>query len=328
MQRADVLHQGSLLVFKAQCMIKQDAILNAKLLVVDDRAENVDLLAAILYQAGYTNVSSTTVPNDVFCLHEKNRYDLILLDLNMPGMDGFEVMAKLKLIEEDSYLPVLAITAQPRFKIAALEAGARDFITKPYDLVEVRQRIHNILEVRLLYKEVAEYARIHKELALHDALTGLPNRRLLLDRLVILLLHAKRTQHRIAVMYLDLDGFKAINDIYGHDCGDKLLIMASERLRFATREEDTVARLGGDEFMVVVGDISDLSDIDRPANIIIRELSQPYLIDGIEVSVTASIGVSFYPDDGIDVDVLIRRADQALYQAKHAGKNRYRTSHR
>ncbi|MES2831619.1 MAG: diguanylate cyclase [Pseudomonadota bacterium] len=307
-------------------MIKQDAILNAKLLVVDDRAENVDLLAAILYQAGYTSVSSTTEPNDVFRLHEENRYDLILLDLNMPGMDGFEVMAKLKQIEEDSYLPVLAITAQPRFKIAALEAGARDFITKPYDLVEVRQRIHNILEVRLLYKEVAEYARIHKELALHDALTGLPNRRLLLDRLVTLLLHAKRTQHRIAVMYLDLDGFKAVNDVHGHDCGDKLLIMASERLRFATREEDTIARLGGDEFMVVIGDISELSDIDRPATTIIRELSQPYLIDGIEVSVTASIGVSFYPDDGLDVDVLIRRADQALYEAKHAGKNRYRTS--
>jgi len=307
-------------------MIKQDAILNAKLLVVDDRAENVDLLAAILYQAGYTSVTSTTEPNDVFRLHEENRYDLILLDLNMPGMDGFEVMEKLKQIEEDSYLPVLAITAQPRFKIAALEAGARDFITKPYDLVEVRQRIHNILEVRLLYKEVAEYARIHKELALHDALTGLPNRRLLLDRLVTLLLHAKRTQHRIAVMYLDLDGFKAVNDAHGHDCGDKLLIMASERLRFATREEDTIARLGGDEFMVVIGDISELSDIDRPATTIIRELSQPYLIDGVEVTVTASIGVSFYPDDGVDVDVLIRRADQALYEAKHAGKNRYRTS--
>jgi len=307
-------------------MIKQDAILNAKLLVVDDRAENVDLLAAILYQAGYTSVSSTTEPNDVFRLHAENRYDLILLDLNMPGMDGFEVMAKLKQIEEDSYLPVLAITAQPRFKIAALEAGARDFITKPYDLVEVRQRIHNILEVRLLYKEVAEYARIHKELALHDALTGLPNRRLLLDRLVTLLLHAKRTQHRIAVLYLDLDGFKAVNDQHGHDCGDKLLIMASERLRFATREEDTIARLGGDEFMVVIGDISELSDIDRPATTIIRELSEPYLIDGAKVSVTASIGVSFYPDDGVDVDVLIRRADQALYEAKHAGKNRYRTS--
>ena len=307
-------------------MIKQDAILNARLLVVDDRAENVDLLVAILHQAGYMRVSWTTEPSEVFALHQKHRFDLILLDLNMPEMDGFEVMEKLKEIEEDAYLPVLAITAQPRFKIAALEAGARDFITKPYDLVEVRQRIHNILEVRLLYKEVAEYARVHKELALHDALTGLPNRRLLLDRLITLLLHAKRTQQRIAVMYLDLDGFKAVNDVHGHDCGDKLLIMAAERLKFATREEDTIARLGGDEFMVVIGDIAEQDDIHRPATNIIGELSEPYLIDGVRISVTVSIGVSFYPDDGADVDVLIRRADQALYQAKHAGKNRYCTS--
>ena len=304
-------------------MIKQDAILNARLLVVDDRVENVDLLVAILHQAGYTRVSWTTDPSEVLALHEAQHFDLILLDLNMPGMDGFEVMEKLKQVEEDAYLPVLAITAQPRFKIAALEAGARDFITKPYDLIEVRQRIHNILEVRLLYKEVAEYARVHKELALHDALTGLPNRRLLLDRLITLLLHAKRAQRRIAVMYLDLDGFKAVNDQYGHDVGDKLLIMAAERLRFAAREEDTIARLGGDEFMVVIGDIAEIGDIHRPATNIIRELSEPYLIDNIRVSVTASVGISFYPDDGVDVDVLIRRADTALYQAKHAGKNQY-----
>lgn len=305
-------------------MIKQQSILNAQLLVVDDRAENVDLLVAILHQAGYVNVSATTEPRDVFSLHEVNRYDLILLDLNMPGMDGFEVMQQLKLIEKDGYLPVLAITAQPRFKIPALEGGARDFITKPYDLVEVRQRIHNILEVRLLYKEVAEYARIQKELALHDALTGLPNRRLLLDRLVTLLLHAKRTRQRIAIMYMDLDGFKTVNDVYGHDCGDKLLIMAADRLRYAAREEDTIARLGGDEFMVVIGDVADIADVYRPADNIIRELSQPYLIDGQPISVTASLGISFYPDNGHDVDVLIRSADRALYDAKHAGKNRYR----
>ena len=307
-------------------MIKQDAILNAKILVVDDRTENVDLLVAILHQAGYSRVTATCEPSDVFSLHEEHRYDLILLDLNMPGMDGFEVMEKLKQIEVEGYLPVLAITAQPRFKIAALEAGARDFITKPYDLVEVRQRIHNMLEVRLLYKRIAEYARIHKELALHDALTGLPNRRLLLDRLITLLLHAKRMQQRIAVMYLDLDGFKAVNDMHGHDCGDKLLIMAAERLRYAAREEDTIARLGGDEFMVVLGDINAMEDVDRPASNIIRELSEPYLIDGTMIKITASIGVSFYPDDGTDVDGLIRCADQALYLAKNSGKNRYLTS--
>ena len=114
--------------------------------------------------------------------------------------------------------------------------------------------------------------------------------------------------------------------MHGHDCGDKLLIMAAARLRYAAREEDTIARLGGDEFMVVIGDIAELGDIHRPATNIIRELSEPYLIDGIRINVTASVGISFYPDNGVDVDVLIRRADLALYEAKHAGKNRYCTA--
>jgi two-component system cell cycle response regulator len=116
-------------------------------------------------------------------LHREHNYDLILLDLQMPGLNGFQVMKGLKEIEQGGYLPVLALTAQPSFKIAALEAGARDFISKPFDLLEVHKRIHNMLEVRLLYKELAQYSRAQQELALHDALTGLPNRRLLEDRI-------------------------------------------------------------------------------------------------------------------------------------------------
>ena len=135
-------------------------ILNASILVVDDQESNVSLLEQLLSDAGYTSVASTMNPREVCALHRKNGYDLILLDLQMPGMDGFEVMAGLKANDADGYLPVVVITAQPGHKLRALQAGAKDFISKPFDLVEVKTRIHNMLEVRLLYKRLENYSKL------------------------------------------------------------------------------------------------------------------------------------------------------------------------
>ncbi len=132
-------------------------ILGARILIVDDQASNVSLLEQLLGEAGYSSVSSTMNPREVCALHRKNQYDLILLDLQMPGMDGFEVMEGLKTNEADGYLAVLVITAQPGHKLRALQAGAKDFIGKPFDLVEVRTRIRNMLEVRLLYRKLENY---------------------------------------------------------------------------------------------------------------------------------------------------------------------------
>jgi PAS domain S-box-containing protein len=133
-------------------MIAATDILNASILIVDDQEPNVSLLEELLREAGYTQVASTMSPQDVCALHRKHRYDLILLDLQMPVMDGFQVMAGLKTNTADSYLPVIVLTAQPGHKLRALQSGAKDFISKPFDLVEVKTRIHNMLEVRLLYK--------------------------------------------------------------------------------------------------------------------------------------------------------------------------------
>jgi PAS domain S-box-containing protein len=135
------------------------AIFDAGILIVDDQESNVILLEQTLKGAGYTNVSSTTNPLEVCALARKNRYDLILLDLQMPGMDGFEVMAKLKADDSEDYLSVLVVTAQPDHKLRALGSGAKDFVTKPFDILEVRTRIYNMLEVRLLYKKLAGYSR-------------------------------------------------------------------------------------------------------------------------------------------------------------------------
>jgi serine phosphatase RsbU (regulator of sigma subunit) len=138
-------------------------ILNAKILVVDDQEVNVRLLEGMLRIAGYTSVESTTDPNQVCELHRRNRYCLILLDLQMPGMDGFQVMEGLKEIEGDGYLPVLVITAQPGHKLRALEAGAKDFVGKPFDMAELRARVHNILEVRLLHLASQNHSKALEE---------------------------------------------------------------------------------------------------------------------------------------------------------------------
>jgi PAS domain S-box-containing protein len=141
-------------------------ILNASILIVDDQEANVRLLEQMLREAGYTSLASTMNPREVCELHRKNRYDLILLDLEMPGMDGFQVMEGLKEIETDSYLSVLVITAQPGHKLRALQTGAKDFVSKPFDLVEVKTRIHNMLEVRLLYKKIENYSKVLEQTVL------------------------------------------------------------------------------------------------------------------------------------------------------------------
>ena len=138
-------------------MISTPDILNAKILIVDDQEANVRLLEQMLSDARYTCIASTMNPREVSGLYRQNRYDLILLDLQMPGMDGFQVLEALKQIEPKGYLPVLVITAQPGHKLRALQAGAKDFVSKPFDLVEVQTRIHNMLEVRLLYKQLENY---------------------------------------------------------------------------------------------------------------------------------------------------------------------------
>jgi PAS domain S-box-containing protein len=135
-------------------MIGAEDILAARILIVDDQGANVTLLTRMLEEVGYRHVTATMNPLEVCALHRKHQYDLILLDLQMPVMDGFQVMAGLKTNLNDGYLPVIVLTAQPGHKLRALEAGARDFISKPFDLVEVKTRIRNMIEVRLLYRQL------------------------------------------------------------------------------------------------------------------------------------------------------------------------------
>jgi diguanylate cyclase (GGDEF)-like protein len=305
-------------------MVCDDAILAAGILIVDDREANVQLLEQMLRGAGYTRITTTRDPCAVCALHRDNHYDLILLDLQMPAMDGFQVMEALKEIETDGYLPVLAITAHPAHKLRALQGGAKDFVCKPFDLAEVLMRVHNMLEVRLLHETASNLAKMLESQALNDSLTGLANRRLLADRMTIALGHARRKKSAMAVIYLDLDGFKQINDTLGHGAGDILLKTVASRLVASVREEDTVARLGGDEFILALWHVSGADYAARAAVRAIEAVSRPCDIEGTTVSITISAGISIYPEHGEDADSLMKSADQALYEAKHCGKNAYR----
>jgi len=140
--------------------LPEDDILSARILIVDDQEANLRLLERLLGEAGYRNVTTCAQPREVCALHRANDYDLILLDLQMPGMDGFQVMEALKTNIADAWLPVIVLTAQPGHKLRALQAGAKDFISKPFDIVEARTRIQHMLEVRLLYRRLADHARV------------------------------------------------------------------------------------------------------------------------------------------------------------------------
>lgn len=304
-------------------MIGTADFLNASILIVDDQAANVYLLEQMLQDAGYLFVTSTTDPCSVRALHIENQYDLILLDLLMPDMDGFQVMESLRKIETEVRVPILVISAQTNSNLRALDSGANDFISKPFDLREAKTRIHNLLEVRLLYKKLEHYSHELELLALHDTLTGLPNRRLLMERLSLAISHVRRNNISMAVMYLDLDGFKQINDTMGHEAGDSLLNMVAARLVDAVRQEDTVARLGGDEFVIVLGDLNNAKDINTLALKLIDTIALPYHIQSRDISITVSIGISFYPQHGEDPDALMKSADIAMYEAKKSGKNCY-----
>jgi len=302
-------------------MISTSDILNASILIVDDQEANIKLLQQMLADAGYMNIDSTTDPYAVCTMHLKNKYDLILLDLHMPGRDGFQVMKELGKNAADDYLPVLVITAQPDYKLRALAAGAKDFISKPFDILEAKTRIHNMLEVRLLYKQLEHYNQVLESMALNDPLTDLPNQRLLMDRLSLSIAHARRSKKSTALLYLDLQGFKQINDSLGQDNSDILLGMVASRLRQTVRQVDTVARLSNDEFVISLWELSHANGLNALKGRILQSMSEPFHIQGNAIILTAHIGVGIYPADGEKAETLIESAYEALYEAKRNGKN-------
>jgi diguanylate cyclase (GGDEF)-like protein/PAS domain S-box-containing protein len=444
-------------------MISQTDIQHARILIVDDQPVNIELLEYLLTSTGYKDVRSTTDPRVVASWHAEHHFGLIILDLQMPGMSGFEVMDALKPLEPDGWLPVLVVTAQPDHKLRAFETGARDFISKPFDPIETLTRIRNMLEMRLLHNRERNYAtrleqtvrertaelqrfrsamdatadaiflldaanaelvdvnegacrmlgyprgellgqsasrlglgepqalraqadrladyaaaigparspelneldlmrrdliavpvelywqllqrpgqptvmlgvardiserrqaeELLQHMAHYDSLTGLPNRTLFFKIVADAITVAQDKSRRIVVLMIGLDRFKNINDSLGTALGDDLLRQFSNRLVQTARIRDTVGRVGGDEFALILTMSRDQQEAVHAANEVREALRQPFELAGHQAVLSASIGISMYPDDATDPETLVKYADTAMERAKQAGRDGYR----
>ncbi len=322
-----------------------------KILIIDDTPANLRTFGAAL--ASEFSLQIATSGEEGLVLAAKSPPDLILLDIMMSGIDGYETCRRLKADPELHVIPVVFITAMTEndAESAGLELGAADYITKPLNIRIARQRIRNLLERESLRKEVEasrdelqiykkhleelvqartlalSIAEVHaadlEGLAYYDPLTGVPNRRLMVDRLSQSLAKSKRTAKQLAVCYFDLDGFKPVNDELGHDAGDILLCEMTARLRNILREYDTLARVGGDEFVLILCNIEQETECFDILERVLATIRMPFAIKNKTVAVSASVGVTLHPQDEASVGDLLRHADQAMYEAKQTGKNRF-----
>lgn len=285
----------------------------ALVLVVDDDRSTRAALKHALVRSGF-RVAEAQDGSQALDWLEQNEADAILMDALMPAMDGFTACAALKRHPQWKDIPVLMITAlEDRHSIErAFEAGASDFIPKPIHLSVVNQRVRRIIEATRTQRHA-------HNLAYSDALTGLPNRLKFNEYLTQGLQQAGKNGNALAVLFLDLDRFKFINDTMGHEAGDELLRLIALRLKGCVRTDDCVSRLGGDEFTVLLDDLPTPAIAASVAQNICRTVSAPLVLKDQEMVVTASVGISVYPNDGQDISSLLRHAETAMYRAKQSG---------
>ncbi|BAL22540.1 EAL domain-containing protein [Azoarcus sp. KH32C] len=303
----------------------------ASLLVVDDIPENIhELLEALKSEYRIRVARNGAEALDV--VQGPTPPDLVLLDILMPDMDGYEVCRRIKEMPGGDRIPVLFVTVVDATdeKVKGFELGAADYITKPFDIDEVRARIRTHLELarlrRFLEDLVAQRSAMlqvseekYRVLAHRDPLTGLANRMLFAELLSHAILHAERSQNQFALLFLDLDRFKTINESLGHKVGDQLLIEGAKRLKALLPDSDAIARIGGDEFNIIV-DHSDDMPIDLMAQRMIDAFAEPFVAAGHSVYVGVSVGIALFPADGTSAEVLQSSADAALHQAKMQGR--------
>ena len=418
---------------------------SARVMMVDDEPSTLDVLCSFLQEAGYRSLIPTSEPRKALELLAGERPDVVLLDLVMPEVSGFDIIQAMRTEAGLDHIPIIVLTSYTSadMKIRALELGATDFLAKPVDSSELILRLKNTLAAKAhldrlklaldnsglalwdfdvranrIYlseqwqallggparasviarhelealispedlpplstrlNDVLEGASSHYDVeyrvrnlcgdwiwirtigkaverdaqgravritgtnsditarkraeielahqATHDGLTGLPNRGLFYDRLKRAMMRSHRSKRLMAVMYVDIDTFKSVNDTSGHDAGDALLKGFAQRLVACMRETDTVARIGGDEFTLVVEELTGREAGSHIAEKIVAAMRPEFVVDGRALTVTASVGVALYAGvDHITADALIKKADEALYAAKSGGRNKFRVA--
>jgi two-component system, cell cycle response regulator len=302
-----------------------------RILVVDDHPDNVEIINARLSSRGFT-VETATNGQEALDQVLANPPHLILLDVMMPLMDGYEVARRIKTNEALPFIPIILVTARDSTadKVEGLDAGADDYLTKPINFPELEARVRSMLRIKRLQDELDQKNRELevankrlRRLSITDGLTELFNHRHMHELLHEEFERTKRSSEPLAVLMLDLDRFKHINDTYGHPTGDVILYETARILRESAREIDMVGRYGGEEFIVI------LPGTDEEAAALFAERVRSavgehvYRDEANEVRMTVSGGVASYPGEGVGhPDMLIKRADEALYSAKTSGRDR------
>ncbi|MHB1189948.1 MAG: two-component system response regulator [Armatimonadota bacterium] len=296
-----------------------------RILIAEDDLVSRKLLEAMLTKWGYEVVVTCNGDEALKILQGSDPPRLAILDWMMPGTDGVEVCREVRNTVKEPYIYILMLTAKSRKQdsIEGLKAGADDYIVKPFDANELKVRLNAGNRILNLQAQLFSAREILRKQATCDPLTGLPNRLLFSDRLTYSLSQARRHENLVAVMFLDLDRFKLINDTLGHNTGDALLKEVAERLSRSLREVDTIARMGGDEFTIIATGLSSPKDAKRIAKSIIQSFSKGFHVDGHDLFITPSIGIRLYPLFGSDAETLVKNADTAMYRAKDQGRNGY-----
>ncbi|MFQ5674643.1 MAG: EAL domain-containing protein [bacterium] len=300
---------------------------NLNLLLIENETDGIEDLKQVLSGGctpSFQLKSCRRLEEGIACASGGD-FDVVLFDISLPDGQGLHALEKF--IEKVPDLPVIALMGKDDsvFGKKAVEVGAQDYLGKEqFDHQLLSRSVSYSLERHRLLRELKAARMAERFLAHRDNLTELPNRRLFYDRLQQSILHAKRYGHLFAILFLDLDGFKTVNDKLGHGTGDLLLQKAAERLRSCVRQSDTVARWGGDEFTIILNRIANDQDAITVAQKILDSISEPFIINEHELFVSTSIGISLYPSDGTDQEQLLKKADTAMYRAKQDGKNGFR----
>ncbi|MDN3515662.1 MAG: EAL domain-containing protein [Candidatus Brocadia sp.] len=333
-----------------------------RILFVDDSPDDVELLLYELRRGGYDpTFERVETASAMKTMLERQSWDIVLSDHSMPRFSAIGALKQLKLSGLDLPFIIVSGAIGEDLAVASMKAGVHDFIMKnnlarlvpviDRELIDAAERqkcklaeetlnkYHESLERLVaertaalmetneaLRMEIEKHARMEEQIryiAFYDTLTSLPNRTLFNDRLALALAHAHRTGETLAVLFLDLDRFKAVNDTLGHSVGDQLLRIVADRLKSCIREEDTVARFAGDEFTILLLGVIQAEHIISIVRKILYAIRQPLMIGGYELYITSSIGIALYPGDGEDAEALLKNADTAMYDAKEQGRNNY-----
>ncbi|TGD74123.1 GGDEF domain-containing response regulator [Mangrovimicrobium sediminis] len=325
-------------------MSSEDGLRNrAKILVCDDDF-NVRLLTRQCLESEGMTVVEASDGLEAIDVFVRERPDLVFLDVEMPGMSGLEVCTRLRQMPQGESIPIMIVTgSDDRESIdQGFDAGATQYKTKPVNWSLLGRDVQYMLRASDAFNALKRQEDRLRYLAYYDPLTSLPNRRSFNEQLNRILKRCRRHETGAALMFIDLDHFKRINDSIGHGRGDRLLVEIAKRLTMELREDDAInyytensavdplesgteiARLGGDEFTVVLSDITHASQIERVAKRILHALSQPIALQSHNPVVTPSIGIALFPQDGEDPDTLLRNADTAMYVAKAEGRACFR----